>query len=205
MTSSLKYAAAYQIQFSGIHYTLQNNHFKWKFSSPVINKGALWCRTTPESALLQICQCSTFAGKFAFCHYCIGTRLLRQSASRLQPWVALFSQTLSLKSQNLRKLKIAVKTFLILQIVVKKLSSSLGTRSSWFNCALRDDEAVCWVSIGYCEALAVGNWWYLVSRGHLCLYILHKVEIWKGVTHAWQTDWLTTLKDRATQLLIKYK
>ena len=31
------------------------------------------------------------------------------------------------------------------------------TRSSWFNCALRDDEAVCWVSIGYCEALAVGN------------------------------------------------
>ena len=79
------------------------------------------------------------------------------------------------------------------------------TRSSWFNCALRDDEAVCWVSIGYCEALAVGNWWYLVSRGHLCLYILHKVEIWKGVTHAWQTDWLTTLKDRATQLLIKFK
>ena len=65
----------------------------------------------------------------------------------------------------------------------------LLTRSSWFNCALRDDEAVCWVSIGYCEALAVGNWWYLVSRGHLCLYILHKVEIWKGVTHAWQTDW----------------
>ena len=125
MTSSLKYAAAYQIQFSGIHYPLQNNHFKWKFSSLVINKRALWCRTTPESALLQICQCSTFAGKFAFCHYCIGTRLLRQSASRLQPWVALFSQTLSLKSQNLRKLKIAVKTFLILQIVVKKLSSSL--------------------------------------------------------------------------------
>ena len=32
------------------------------------------------------------------------------------------------------------------------------TRSSWFNCALRDDEAVCWVSIGHYEALAVGNW-----------------------------------------------
>ena len=31
------------------------------------------------------------------------------------------------------------------------------TRSSWFNCALRDDEAVCWVSIGHYEALAVGN------------------------------------------------
>ena len=112
MTSSLKYAAAYQIQFSGIHYPLQNNHFKWKFSSLVINKRALWCRTTPESALLQICQCSTFAGKFAFCHYCIGTRLFRQSASRLQPWVALFSQTLSLKSQKMSKLKICSQNIL---------------------------------------------------------------------------------------------
>ena len=37
------------------------------------------------------------------------------------------------------------------------------------------------------------------------LYILHKVEIWKGVTHAWRMDSLTTLKDGATQLLIKYK
>ena len=49
-----------------------------------------------------------------------------------------------------------------------------GTRSSWLNCALRDDEAVNWVSIGHYEAVAVGNWWYLVSRGHLCLYILQK-------------------------------
>ena len=78
------------------------------------------------------------------------------------------------------------------------------TRSSWLNCALRDDEAVYWVSKGHYEAVAVGNWWYWVSRGHSCLYILHKVEIWKGVTHAWLTDW-QTLKDRATQLLIKYK
>ena len=31
------------------------------------------------------------------------------------------------------------------------------TRSSWFNCALRDDEAVYWVSIGRYEAVAVGN------------------------------------------------
>ena len=31
------------------------------------------------------------------------------------------------------------------------------TRSSWFNCALRDDEAVYWVSIGHYEAVAVGN------------------------------------------------
>ena len=65
------------------------------------------------------------------------------------------------------------------------------TRSSWLNCALRDDEAVYWVSIGPYEAVAVGNWWYWVSRGHLCLYILHKVDIWTGVTDAWLTDSLT--------------
>ena len=58
------------------------------------------------------------------------------------------------------------------------------TRSSWLICALRDDEAVHWVSIGHYEAVAVVNWWYWVSRGHSCLYILQKVLIWKGVTHA---------------------
>ena len=31
------------------------------------------------------------------------------------------------------------------------------TRSSWLNCALRDDEAVYWASIGHYEAVAVGN------------------------------------------------
>ena len=59
-----------------------------------------------------------------------------------------------------------------------------GTRSSWLNCALRDDEAVYWVSIGRYEALAVANRWFWVSRGHLCLYKLQKVEIWSGVTDA---------------------
>ena len=78
------------------------------------------------------------------------------------------------------------------------------TRSSWLNCVLRDGEAVYWVSIGHYEAVAVGNWWYWVSRGHLSLYILHKVGIWTGVTDALRTDW-QTLKDRATQLLPKYK
>ena len=32
-----------------------------------------------------------------------------------------------------------------------------GTRSSWLNCALRDDEAVYWFSVGHYEAVAVGN------------------------------------------------
>ena len=89
-----------------------------------------------------------------------------------------------------------------------KLQDSWITRSSWLNCALRDDEAVYCFSIGhYYEAVAVSNWWYWVSRGHSCLYILYKVEIWSwtGVTDALRTDSLTTLKDRATQLLIKYK
>ena len=38
--------------------------------------------------------------------------------------------------------------------------------------------------------------------------LLHKVEIWTGVTDALRTLSLTnwqTLKDRATQLLLKYK
>ena len=55
----------------------------------------------------------------------------------------------------------------------KLWSISWITRSSWLNCALRDDEAVYWVSIGHYETVAVGNWWHWVSRGHLCLYILH--------------------------------
>ena len=81
----------------------------------------------------------------------------------------------------------------------------MWTRSSWLNCALRDDEAVYWVCIGHSEAVAVGNWWYGGSRRHLCLYILHKVEIWRGVTDALLTDSLTTLKDSDAQLLTQYK
>ena len=71
------------------------------------------------------------------------------------------------------------------------LTRKWQTRSSWLNCALRDDEAVYWVSIGLYEAVAVGNRWYWVDREHLCHYILHKVEIWTGVTDAWLTHSLT--------------
>ena len=39
----------------------------------------------------------------------------------------------------------------------KKMDKDDETRSSWLNCALRDDEAVYWVSIGHYEAVAVGN------------------------------------------------
>ena len=81
------------------------------------------------------------------------------------------------------------------------------TRSSWLNCALRDDEAVYWVSIGHYESVAVDNWFYWASRGHLCLlYIERSGDL--VCCHGFLTHWLThwqTLKDRATQLLIKYK
>ena len=40
-------------------------------------------------------------------------------------------------------------------------------------------------------------------EGIYAFFILNKVEIWTGVKDA--TPTLTTLKDRATQLLIKYK
>ena len=53
------------------------------------------------------------------------------------------------------------------------------TRSSWLNCALRDDEAVYWVSIGHYEAVAV----VIDDTGsEEGIYILHKVEIWSGVS-----------------------
>ena len=38
------------------------------------------------------------------------------------------------------------------------MESKVKTRSSGLNCALRDDEAVYWASIGHYEAVAVGNW-----------------------------------------------
>ena len=41
---------------------------------------------------------------------------------------------------------------------VKVLSKiKVKTRSSWVNCALRDEEAVYWVSVAHYEALSVGN------------------------------------------------
>ena len=40
---------------------------------------------------------------------------------------------------------------------MKNTKIQVQTRSSWLNCALRDDEAVYWVSIGHYEAVAVGN------------------------------------------------
>ena len=43
-------------------------------------------------------------------------------------------------------------------LVIHKPQQTYETRSSWLNCALRDDEAVYWVSIGHYEAVAVvGN------------------------------------------------
>ena len=35
------------------------------------------------------------------------------------------------------------------------------------------------------------TWWYWVTWGHLCLYILHKMEICSSVSDALLNDWLT--------------
>ena len=47
------------------------------------------------------------------------------------------------------------------ELVIKDVTNDLHlvtkTRSSWLNCALRDDEALYWVSIGHYEAVAVDN------------------------------------------------
>ena len=50
--------------------------------------------------------------------------------------------------------------------------------------ALRENIICILKSIFYGQDIAIllGTWWYRVSIGHLCLYILKKVEIWSGVT-----------------------
>ena len=45
------------------------------------------------------------------------------------------------------------------------------TRSRWLNCALRDDEAVYWVSIGHYEAVAVGDTGDTGSVEGICAFI----------------------------------
>ena len=39
----------------------------------------------------------------------------------------------------------------------KEALKKLDSVGRWLNCALRDDEAVYWVSIGRYEAVAIGN------------------------------------------------
>ena len=46
---------------------------------------------------------------------------------------------------------------LLVMMVMTIMRIIMMTRSSWLNCALRDDEAVYWVNIGHYEAVAVGN------------------------------------------------
>ena len=45
-----------------------------------------------------------------------------------------------------------------------------------------------WLVLGQYKLVLIGIRWYRVSEGLVCLYILEKVEIWSGVTDAWQTD-----------------
>ena len=117
-------------------------------------------------------------------------RSLCRGVARFKEWIILPSCCCRWWMNNLPSIHYSFKC-----PTYENLEDKLNiTRSSWLNCALRDDEAVYWVSIGHYVAVAVGNWWYWVSRGHSCLYILHKVEIWAGVTHALRTDSLTDFK-----------
>ena len=50
------------------------------------------------------------------------------------------------------------------------INISFKTRSSWLNCALRDDEAVYWVSIGHYEAVAAGDVTWSVEGIHAFIY-----------------------------------
>ena len=45
-----------------------------------------------------------------------------------------------------------------------------------------------WLVFCQYKLVMLGIRWYRVSKGLVCLYILEKVEIWSGVTDAWQTD-----------------
>ena len=49
------------------------------------------------------------------------------------------------------------------------------------------------------------NWCYFVSRGHLCLYILNRMENWTGVTDALLTHWLTDFERKCCSASYKYK
>jgi len=81
----------------------------------------------------------------------------------------------------------------------------MKTRSSWLNCALRDDEAVYWVCMRRYQLVFddTGS----VEDIHAFIYCTK----WRSgqvlPMPDWLTDWLTDshLKDRATQLFIKYK
>ena len=55
-------------------------------------------------------------------------------------------------------MQIQIQMQVQMQIQIQmQVQMQMQTRSSWLNCALRDDEAVYWVSIGHYEAAAVGN------------------------------------------------
>ena len=53
------------------------------------------------------------------------------------------------------------------------------TRSSWLNCALRDDEAVYWVSIGHCMSWMNGKTLW-VSVGRYWLAHSGTGSVWSG-------------------------
>ena len=138
-------------------------------------------KSSRKSLLSHFCwKCEPFNGCLSRVSKC------QQSFSGTSTWSdALPPHIITCERQSFTSKRCKISS---LKLVTRKTKK---TRSSWLNCALRDDEALYWVSIGHYEAVAVDNWWYWVSRGHSCLYILQKVEIWTGVTDASLTHSLT--------------
>ena len=78
--------------------------------------------------------------------------------------VAIFSiesQLLMMTTKMIREVYTSLLNMIVTLVVYRHhlllIMMPTTTRSSWLNCALRDDEAVYWVSIGHYEAVAVGN------------------------------------------------
>ena len=70
-----------------------------------------------------------------------------------------------------------------------------GTRPDASDKFMTEATSMYWVSIRHYEAVAIGNWWY-------CFIYCTK---WRSGQVLPTPHWLTTLKDRASQLIIKYK
>ena len=60
-------------------------------------------------------------------------------------------------SSNKTKRKVHLASTILHLYLMTMVSRLMVTRSGWLNCALRDYEAVYWVSIGHYEAVVVGN------------------------------------------------
>ena len=87
---------------------------------------------------------------------CINTkdaRMCEYRCSKYEKYCHVGASNMNKHERCIKYVRIQVQQIRTIQVV----QQICITRSSWLNCALRDDEAVYWVSIGHYEAVAVGN------------------------------------------------